>query len=291
MGGDNKWLVGSLLSAYILARRAGLKVDLPREYSDWHTRPLLLLPSPLTSTERNLVHVHTSFWDEVRSYVETGGTVYASLCADAAIPEMSNLFGAALADHAPEEEVTLIFTAPFGGRAGRESLAPGETFCYRGDGTNPRHWAAVLDPAGGQVIAVDQAERPALVANTYGRGKTLLSAYPLESYLAVRPSAFEDQENTHAIYRALRAWAGVKPRFATDQPSVEIAVLAGEGRGYAVLANHRSERRTVTVTARDDIRSVLLLAASGPQPVVMEKRSWKIDLEGYGGAVVEWKAR
>ncbi|MHC5035484.1 MAG: glycoside hydrolase 5 family protein, partial [Planctomycetota bacterium] len=84
-GSDNVWLTGSLLAAFILARRAGLKADVPREYSDWQTRPLLLLPSPLTSAERNLVHVHTSFWDKVRDYVQSGGTLYASLCADAAI--------------------------------------------------------------------------------------------------------------------------------------------------------------------------------------------------------------
>ncbi len=60
-GDANLWLTRSLLNTFILARRAGWKVDMPREYTDWQAHPLLLLPSPLTSTERNLVHVHTSF--------------------------------------------------------------------------------------------------------------------------------------------------------------------------------------------------------------------------------------
>ena len=85
-GDANLWLTRSLLNAFILARRAGLKVDLPREYTDWQTHPLVLLPSPLTGTEHNLAHVHTAFWETARAYVEEGGTLYASLCADAAIP-------------------------------------------------------------------------------------------------------------------------------------------------------------------------------------------------------------
>jgi hypothetical protein len=283
-GSDNVWLTGSLLAAFILARRAGLKVGLPREYTNWQTHPLLLLPAPLTSTERNLVHVHTSFWNQVRSYVQSGGTVYASLCADAAIPGLGDLFGATLADHAPVGEVTLTVVAPLG------DLAPGEAFRYHAESTNPRHWPATLDLAGGRVIATDQENRPALVANTFGQGKALLSAYPLESYLAARPSAFEGQETTHRIYCALRTWAGLTPMFATDHPSTEVSALAGQGRGYAILANHRPEPQSITVTARDPLRSVALITAVARRSIPLDGCSWKIDLEGYGGAVVEWEA-
>jgi len=276
--------MGSLLAAFILARRAGLKVALPREYSDWWTHPLLLLPSPLTSTEHNLVHVHTGFWDTVRDYAQRGGIVYASLCADAAIPEMGDLFGATLADHIPVGEVALTIVAPF------SDLAEGEVFHCHANSANPRHWAATMDLAGGQVIATDQAGRPALIANTFGKGKALLSAYPLESYLAIRPAAFGGgEENTHALYRALWIWAGLTPMFATDHPSVEVSALVGQGRGYAVLANHQPEQQSITVTARETLRSVALITAANSQSIPLEGRSWKMDLAGYGGAVVEWK--
>ncbi len=280
---ENLWLVGAWLSSLILGRRAGLKVSFPREYSDWQKSPLLFLPSPLTSTECNIVHVHTRFWEGARLYVQDGGALYASLCADAAIPEMSELFGARLADHAPAAEVELRIVAPLG------DLQPGETFRYRALGGILKHWPATLELAGGQVIAEDQDGRPALVAHTFGAGKTLLCAYPLESYLAVSPAAFEGDDSTHRLYRSLAQWAGVRPLFQTDQAAVEVASLVGEGRGYAVLASHCRAVQQVTVSSSQPLKSVVLLSQHGRQPLTFENQQLQLPLEGYGGAVIEWR--
>jgi endo-1,4-beta-mannosidase len=281
-GEANVWLTRSLLNSFILARRAGLKVDMPREYTNWQAHPLLLLPSPLTATERNLTHVHTVFWDEVRDYVRSGGLLYASLCADAAIPEMSDLFGASLADHASAGEVTLTFVEPFG------NIASGTVFHYQADSNNPRHWPATLDVTDGQVIAVDQDDRPSLVVHSFGKGKTLLSAYPLETYLAVLPSAFELSENTHRIYHGLVEWAGVTPFFSTDVAGVEVAGLIGEGRGYAVLANHQPEKCQVTVTSRNSITALQRIAPDGKHPIALKNNRWQMEIPAYDGAVMEW---
>lgn len=281
----NVWLTRALLSAFILARRAGLKVAMPREYADRLSYPMLLLPSPLTGTEHNLTHVHTAFWNEARDYVGAGGLLYASLCADAAIPEMGDLFGARLADHACAGEVSLTLVKPFG------ALAPGTVFHYQADPGNPGHWPATLDAAAGEVIAVDQDGRPALVAHSYGQGKTLLSAYPLETYLAVRPSAFEHAEDTHEIYRGLQQWAGLTPFLATDVPGVEVAGLAGEGRGYAVLANHQPTPCRVTVIAREPLGAVHEIDADGTHPMALEGNRWQMEIPAYDGTVVEWRKR
>ncbi len=281
-GEQNLWLVGAWLSTLILARRAGLKVAFPREYSAWQAAPLALLPSPLTSTEHNLVHVHTRFWETARRYVHDGGSLYASLCADAAIPEMADLFGARLADHICAEEVELKIVAPLGG------LQPGETFRYRPMGGTLKHWPALLEISGGQVIAEDQAGRPALVAHAYGAGRTLLCAYPLESYLAVTPSVFEGAECSHRLYQAFSRWAGVKPLFQTGQPSVEVSALAGEGRGYAILASHSPQPQQVTVSASLPLKSAHLLAPEKIQPLPLDAGCFQVSLEPYGGAIVEW---
>ena len=70
---SNRWLVGAWLSTFISLRRAGLKVAMPRELTAWDSFPLVCLPSPLTSTETDLVHVHTDFWEKAMQYVLKGG--------------------------------------------------------------------------------------------------------------------------------------------------------------------------------------------------------------------------
>jgi endo-1,4-beta-mannosidase len=278
---ENTWLTGSWLSAYILARRAGLKADFPREYDDWRRRRAVFLPSPLTGTESNLVHVHTDFWTKAREYVQNGGALYASLCADAAIPEMEEIFGARLADHAPAGEVTLKVIDPFG------DLKPGDTFHYSAAG-GPRQWPATLTITDGKIIAVDQDGRPALVAHSLGSGKTLLCAYPIESYLAKKPGAFDSPEPTHRIYHAFRQWAGLEPAFTTDSSSVEVSSLDAENRGYAVLVNHSNERVRTLLTASRPVKSAALIGPDGVQ-LIAERGGWRIELEPWGGAVVEWK--
>jgi beta-galactosidase len=285
-GGDkgelNRWLVGAWLSTLILARQSGLKVGFPREYSDWEKIPMLLLPAPITSTSDNLVHIHTSFWGKAKDYVQQGGVIYASLCGDVAIPDMDELFGARLADHAPAENVTLKVIHPFG------ELQPGDAFIYQIDISNPKNWAATLDIRAGQVIAVDQESRPALIANQFGKGKTLLCAYPIESYLAQKPAAFEGDENFYCIYQALRHWAGVHSLFTTDQPAVEVSTLAGPNRGYAIFANHKSLKCEVNISSQLKLARIRQVTPSGLQELKLNRQNWMILLDGFSGAVIEW---
>lgn len=280
---ENQWLTGSWLSSFILGRQAGLKADFPREYSDWHSRPLLLMPSPLTSTDSFLVHVHTDFWEKARRYVAGGGALYASLCGDAAIPEMESLFGARLVDHSPASEVTLKVVTPWGG------LNPGDTFRYSAAAGSARQWGGTLEVRGGTVIAVDQDGRPALIANRLGRGATLLCAYPLESYLANLPAAFDKEENTYRIYQAFGEWAGVKPRFRTDQFSVEAVSLDAPEHGYIVVVNHSAKSRQVTVTSALPLKSIQRLTTNGNEPVSLQGSRWDVDLQPYGAAVFAWR--
>ncbi len=280
-GETNRWLVGAWLSTLILSRRAGLKAAFPREYDDWQAFPMAFLPSPLTSTEHNFIHVHTRFWEAAREYVAKGGALYASLCADAAIPEMEDLFGARLADHFPAENVRLTVVAPWAG------LQPGDSFGFRTSG-NIKHWPALLDRIGGQVIATDQDGHPALIVNTFGRGKTLLCAYPLESYLAVQAGAFEGEECTHRLYQAFSQWVGVDPLICTDQPSVEVGGLTGRGRGYAILTNHSPKARQVTITSRLPIQKIHEVTIDGLKPLQVDPREWSVAMEGFDGIVLEW---
>jgi hypothetical protein len=275
--------MGSWLASFLLSRRAGFKADFPREYGDWIHRPVILLPSPLTGTENNLMHVHTKFWDKLRQYVDQGGVVYASVSGDAAVPGMEDLFGARLADHIPVNEVELKILASLG------NLKPGDTFKFSASAADFREWGATLEVKGGRVIATDQDGHPALVAFNRGAGKTLLSAYPLELYLSKLPSAFERVETTHRIYQALLEWAGLQPLFHTDQPSVEVAALRGERRGYAILANHSGQSLPVVLESSIPIRSLQEITTTSQRPTAPRGKGWTLQLPPYGGAVLKWE--
>lgn len=152
-----------------------------------------------------------------------------------------------------------------------------------------KHWPAMLELAGAQVIALDQDDRPSIVANSYGKGKAVLCAYPLESFLALKPSAFEGNENTHMLYQAICQWAGIQPLFRTDNPSVEVSALSGGGHGYAVLANHRGEMCKVRITGRQALKSAVEIRDQDMLQIDIQGTGWTMEISGYGGAVVEWK--
>lgn len=281
-GTDNEWLMSSILNSFVLAHRAGLKADFPREYGDWAKHPMLFLPSPLTSTASVIAHVHSDFYEKARKYVEGGGFLYASVAADAAIPDMETIFGARLVDTLVASDVTLKIVEPFGG------LKVGDTFHFSVPGANPRVWGSLLEVMGGKVIAVDQDGRPALVTNTIGSGKTLLSAYPIETYLANVPAAFEKTENTHRIYEAFRNWTGVKPAFQSDQPSVEVTALRGDHRGYAVVVNHSGQPYQATISTSLTLKSVRQIGPENSKALSLDGSGWKMDLGPYEVAIVEW---
>jgi endo-1,4-beta-mannosidase len=281
---ENSWFIGSALSSFILARRSGMRADFPRELSDWKERPMLFMPSPLTSTgDKFLVHVHTDFYEKARAYVEDGGFLYASVAADAAIPNMEGLFGARLVDTVTASDVILKVVSPLG------DLKPGDTFHFKVPAANPRYWGSALEVKGGTVIAIDQDGRPALVAHQLGKGRTLVSAYPIESYLAATPSVFEGVETTHRIYEAFREWSGINPLVRTDQPSVEASALIGDRRRYVVLVNHSATAKETTVTTSQPVHALRIITPDGPRSLALTGSAWKMNLDPYATAIVEWQ--
>jgi endo-1,4-beta-mannosidase len=280
----NALITGSWLSSFILARESGIKTAFPREYADWQKYRMVLLPAPLTGTDQILTHVHSDFWEKARAYVEQGGLVYASVSGNSAIPEMQTLFGARLKDRIPPRDVTLKVVAAFG------SLQPGDTFHFAPSSDSVDQWPATLDIVGGTVVAVDQDGRPALVANSVGKGKTLLSAYPIETYLAAKPAAFDTDEPAYRIYQAFREWGGLAPEFLSSDPLVEVSSLTAKDHGYAVVVNHASTARKVTITATSKPGSVQRLVATGTdRKTPLSNGAWTVELLPYEGAVFSWK--
>ncbi len=279
----NARITGAWLSTYILAHQAGMKSDLPREYGAWQKHPMVLLPSPLTSTDNVLVHLHSDFWASARKYVENGGALYASVSSDAAIPEMQEIFGARLSDHVAVRNVTLTMVSPFG------DLKPGDSFHYEADPGSPSQWAATLEVGDGKVLAVDQDGKPALVLHQLGRGSTLLCAYPIESYLANTPSAFDKNEDTYRIYTAFRDAVHLQPLIHTDDPSVEASALDGKNHGYIVIVNHAASIKHVSLSGSLPIHSLTRLPGGEGRQVAGGGTRWTLDLKPYEGTVLEWR--
>lgn len=282
----NTWLVGALLSSFVLGRRAGLKVEFPREQADWGKRaPIAILPSPVTSTATPfLTHVHADFYDRAAEFVKGGGFLYASVAADAAAPAMDALFGAHLVDTNTASEATIRVVKAYG------ELAPGMTFTVTAPAANARAWGSLVEATSGEVIAVDGDGRPALVANRLGKGKTLLAAFPFESWIAVTPSAFDRGTSTRLadlLYRSIRNESGVVPAFASSDPRVEVTSLTGPSGGYVIAVNHGDEARTVTIAAKDPPASAARLSADGP-PVPLAA-PWSIELPPWDAAVIAFR--
>ncbi len=280
----NHWLMGSALSSFVLGRRAGLKADFPREYSDWGKHAMIFLPSPVTSTgDPFLTHVHSDFYEKAQKYVDNGGFLYASLAADGAVPQMDSLFGARMVDRAITSEVTLKFVEPFG------DFKPGDTLHYSLPSSSIQSWGTILEVSTGKVIAVDQDGHPALVTNQIGSGKTLLSAYPLEHYLAETPAVFDKPEETYRLYGAFRDWTGRKPAFKADCPEIELSVLSGDHRGYIVAINHSAKAQEFSVTSSLNLRSVSTVTGTVPTSLQLQSSTWKSRLEPFDAVIFEWK--
>lgn len=279
----NQALMSAVLSSYVLARRAGLQAALPREHADWSAHRLLLLPAPLTATEPMFVHLRTDIWTRALQYVRNGGALYASVSAHSAIPDMAVLFGARTVDAAVSNAVSLRIVKDFG------DLKAGEQFHFTVPGSSAAFWGAQLEVQGGEVIAVDDQSRPALVAHRVGRGHTLLSAYPVESYLGNLPMAFDGGTDAERLYRALCKWAQLQALVSTNQPSVEAAALRGRHRGYFILVNHGAVARRTLVTTTLPVTSLSRIGAERDTPLHAENGSWPVDVPPYSGVVLEWQ--
>jgi endo-1,4-beta-mannosidase len=285
----NSWLMGALLSSFVLGHRAGMKIDFPREQDDatWTKRPIVILPSPLTATSTPfLTHVHSDFYDRALKYVDDGGFLYASVAADAAVPAMDTLFGAHLSDTNTSSEITIKVEKAYG------ALEPGMTFDVKPPAANARSWGALLESAAdATVIARDQDGHPVLVANKRGKGKTLLSAFPLESHLAVTPSAFdrkaykEKPQLPDLLYRSILKESGHTPLFITNDPAVSATTLTDGARGYTFVINHSPDPKKVSVTPKQPPTSATRVGGGD----TLGGARWDLDLPPWDARVVSWR--
>ncbi|WP_214317203.1 glycoside hydrolase 5 family protein [Nonomuraea sediminis] len=277
-----KPLVRAWLNAFVLAAGAGMAVSFPRERLDevWPSERLVMLPAPLASTTTSLWHVRASFWDGAPAYLAGGGTIYASLSADVAIPDLDRLTGCAIADRAPAADtVTLRFVEPWG------PLEPGAVLTLPAADDDPTLRGvrlAVTDPSA-RVVAVDADGEPALVVSPgQEAGRVVLCAYPVELLLARVPDAHRRHAGWKALYQGLADLADAREEAWAE--GVTGGALHGPEGGVLALTNHSPDPVEATLHLPGAAKAVHLLEPHGRRPI----GEARVRVAGHGAALVVW---
>ncbi|WP_255953955.1 glycoside hydrolase 5 family protein [Streptomyces odontomachi] len=245
---DRPLIFTSLHQGYVAAHAADLPVGLTREADGLPDEAALyLLPATRQLTTRTR--------RELRRRAHRGATVYLSFCSGEHpvtrgpwFDDLDGLFGVAhqlsygVAESIEDEVLEMTFTQDFG------SLAAGDVLRFPVAGNADSRAYLPVVPQGARVVAVDAHDRPALLVNETGSGRTVLATYPLE-HMAAR-TARANPEDTHRLYAALARVAGARRPVTVDSPYVGADVLVHEdGRRFVWLVSQHGEEITVRPAA------------------------------------------
>jgi hypothetical protein len=135
-------------------------------------------------------------------------------------------------------EITFTLTRDFA------ALPHGAQLTFAAAGTERSRTYLPVEPDGADVLAVDQAGRPALLVRRLGAGSLTLCTYPIEYLAAGTPEVNPDATST--LYDALATYAGVRRLVTVDDPRVAADVLVSDGGSQlAWLVSHAPEMVTV----------------------------------------------
>ena len=143
------WITGSWLSSFVLARRAGMKADFPREYDARKIPHGADAFAADADTDSFLVHVHSDFWKSKTICHERGARSCVG-CRRCRYPWTRKPL--------LEQGWSMLIE----GGSHPQSRCPicdlkvGDTFHYVVPSATPRSWGSILEVKGGTVIAVDQ---------------------------------------------------------------------------------------------------------------------------------------
>lgn len=224
-----------LLQAYVAAREADLPLELVRERDGVPgAARLFLVPCGKLPTAPGLARLRAS--------AEDGATLYLSYFAGSTpsqrgpwLAGLDELFGVrhalryGLVDPIEGDEVGLELVRDLG------DLPAGSRLAFRVGGEPDARAYLPVEPAGAEVVAVDDRGRPALLRRELGAGAAFLCTYPLEHMAARTPRV--NPESTWRLYSALADEAGVRRPVRVDDPRVLVGRLASGGGERVLLLN------------------------------------------------------
>jgi endo-1,4-beta-mannosidase len=240
------------LQAYISAKEAHLPVEVVREGDPFEEFSVLVVPS--------VGRLLQGTWRDLTEFVQGGGSLIASYGGGDADPALRELFGVEfLGDYGSRELMSCRLAQP-------DALGPLESFDAR---LHLPHYA-LLGGGGATVVATDAKGSPLLTVNSYGSGRAVYFAVPIERALAqgdvwAAPRSVRGMIRT--VYGSVARAAGAALTLTCDVPEVEIAVFSGDEDDVVLLLNHLPERVTANITTERFVATIADVRGGQPTPV------------------------
>jgi hypothetical protein len=225
---------GVAYSTFVLAKQAGLDIEIQHEGQPLRPARLYLLPSI-----RGLKVLSGRRLAELRQAVADGATLYASWDGGflSGFESLTGLRVKTRQRRAGPAE--LIFRTTTGGRAERTPplrLAFGSEF------------SLALETAGAEVLAAEADGNPAFTRFTLGKGRVFFLSAPLEAMLATTTGGLDPTRAPPywQVYRRLTEGVPSERALSKDAPQVGLTEhpLPGGGR-VAVVVNYSRQPATV----------------------------------------------
>jgi endo-1,4-beta-mannosidase len=245
----------ALEQSCVAAREADLAPALVRESDGIAAGArLYLLPSAKQLTGPG--------WQRLAELAAGGATVYVSYSPGDNTnqrgpwyPGLDAMFGVrhrlryGLVDRLTGDTLTVRFTGDVG------DLAAGAELTFAAAGNASLRAYLPVEPAGAEVLAVDDAGRPVLLRRKVGAGAVVLCTVPLEAMAALSPEV--NPEPTWRLYRALAREAGAEPVATVDDPRVLVDALdRADGTRFVWLVSQHPEPLAVRPIAAGELSDV-----------------------------------
>jgi beta-galactosidase len=260
-----------LEQSFTMAKMAGLNPDFVRDLAQLDQYKVLFLPAGF--------RLQSPEWKDIADWVRKGGTLYVSYYGQTGgvyAQNFEELFGCrqmvkyGLLNQPEEVHVRLQLTADFG------TMAKGDVIeLARGPlGTESAYLNA--EPLGGEVVAVDGHDRPALVCNQLGQGRVVFSTYPIE-YMIMNQVNGNLRNQAYRIYASAAKIGGIEPRFRGLHTFLEVVVLDNGNHDLLVVINHA--HGSVETTMHDIALGQELsidLTGKGVEIFCQDKGKWRL---------------
>ncbi|MDO8963676.1 MAG: cellulase family glycosylhydrolase [Coriobacteriia bacterium] len=240
------------LQSYVSAKEAQLPVEVAREGDRLGDFSVVIVPSASRLLQGT--------WRDLTEFVQSGGSLIMSYGGGDADPAVRELFGVEfLGDYGGRADLSCRVAQP-------DALGPLHSF----DARLPVPNYALLGGGGATIVATDAKGSPLITLNTYGTGRAVFFAAPVERALAqgdawASPAAVRAMLRT--AYGSVARAAGAALPLSCDRPEVEVALFTGDDDDILVMLNHTPERVTAAFTTERPVATVADVRGGAPAQV------------------------